>query len=340
VDRHARKAKSIGHTSVVFKIEQTDGRKIVWKPDSRLGPGRYRGEIAAYRLATLLGIDNVPPALPLDIERDELARAALGDAKAKQLFDEQVVFDGEVAHGSFTEWIDDYTVLPLETESQWRGWLKKDAAIPDDKTERAREASTLILFDYVTGNWDRWSGANVGSSNGRMLYVDNDGAFFESPPKSALARNKRELAGVDRFSKAVVEKVRSVSDEEIAKTLDILSKKAIDGVLARRKEALVIIEKKGAVLSLIARKAVRARCGSRPRDARRSAGTSRGRRVDAVRRWSPRCALRRGRRADRTRRTACSTRGPRWSTRSPRRSADRERRRPRARRASDATSPT
>jgi hypothetical protein len=84
--RHAQKAKSIGHTSVVLKIEQTDGKKIVWKPDSRIGRGRYRGEIAAYRLAVLLGIDNVPPAVPLDIARDELARAASGDAKAKELF--------------------------------------------------------------------------------------------------------------------------------------------------------------------------------------------------------------------------------------------------------------
>jgi hypothetical protein len=242
--RHARKAKSIGHTSVVLKIEQTDGAKIAWKPDSRVGRGRFKGEIAAYRLAQLLGIENVPPALPLDLERDELARAVENDEKAKQLLDDQIVFDGTLAHGAFTEWIDDYAVLPLEKESEWRTWLKKGASIPDAKKELARETSTLVLFDYLTANWDRWSGANVASSKGKMLYVDNDGAFFENPPKDGLARNKKNLEGVERFSKTVVERLRAVGDAEIASAIDILSKKAIDGVLARRKEALGMLENK------------------------------------------------------------------------------------------------
>jgi hypothetical protein len=242
--RHAKKAKSIGHTSVVFKIEQTDGKKIVWKPDARVVRGRYKNEIAAYRLAVLLGIDNVPPALPLDLGKDELARAVSGDEKAKELLDTQVVFDGTVAHGMFTEWIDDYAVLPLENDKEWRGWLKKDAPVPDDKKELARAISTLVVFDFVTGNWDRWSGANIATSKGKVLYVDNDGAFFDVVPKDGLARNKRYLDGVDRFSKSFVERLRAVTDDEIAKAIDIVSKKAIDGVLARRKEALAIVEKK------------------------------------------------------------------------------------------------
>ena len=243
--RHAKKAKSIGHTSVVFKIEQTDGKKIVWKPDARaLLRGRYKNEIAAYRLAVLLGIDNVPPALPLDIPRDELARAVAGDEKGKELFETQVVVDGDVVHGMFTEWIDDYAVLPLENDKEWRGWLKKDGAIPDDKKEQARAISTLIVFDYVTGNWDRWSGANVATSKGKVLYVDNDGAFFEVVPKDGLARNKRYLEGVDRFSRAFVERLRTVSDDDITKAIDVVSQKAIEGVLARRKEARAIVEKK------------------------------------------------------------------------------------------------
>jgi hypothetical protein len=110
----------------------------------------------------------------------------------------------------------------------------------------AEQTSTLVLFDYVTGNWDRFSGANVGFDKERrmLLFVDNDGAFFETPPKDGLARNKRHLEGVDRFSKSIVIRLRTVPDEEIAKSIDVLSKKAIEGVLARRKEALSIVENK------------------------------------------------------------------------------------------------
>ena len=243
-ERHAKKAKSIGHTSVVFKIEQTDGQKIVWKPDSRIGRGRYKGEIAAYRLATLLGLDNVPPALPLDITKEALARAVANDEKGKELFATQVVADGAVVHGMFTEWIDDYAVLPLEDDKDWRGWLKKDGVIPADKKDLARAISTMIVFDYITGNWDRWSGANVATSKGKVLYVDNDGAFFEAPPKDGLARAKRYLLDVDRFSTSFYTHLIFVKDDEIARAIDIVPKKAIEGVLARRKEAMDLMDKK------------------------------------------------------------------------------------------------
>jgi hypothetical protein len=244
VERHAKTAKSIGHTSVVFKIVGTDGRTIVWKPDSRIGRGRYKGEIAAYRLASLFRIDNVPPALPLDLPREELARALVADEKGKDLLETQVISDGAVVHGMFTEWIDDYAVLPLEKEKDWRSWLKEDAAIPDDKKELARAISTMIVFDYIIGNWDRWSGANVATSKGKVLYVDNDGAFFETPPKDGLARAKRQLLQVDRFSKALFTRLLFIGDEEVARAIDIVSKKAIDGVLARRQEVLAILDKK------------------------------------------------------------------------------------------------
>jgi hypothetical protein len=138
-------------------------------------------------------------------------------------------------------------VLALESNAQWRKWLELDAEIPGDKMQLARGASTLVLFDYLTANWDRWSGANIATSKalgGRMLYVDNDAAFFEDPPAAGLARNERYLDGVQRLSRSFVERLRSVTEDEIAKAIDILSKKAIDGVLARRREALAKVAKK------------------------------------------------------------------------------------------------
>src|SRR5207253_9695110 len=100
--------------------------------------------------------------------------------------------------------------------SKWRGWLKKGAPIPDDDVGLARQASVLVLFDYVSGNWDRFSGANVGFDKERkmLLFIDNDGAFFETPPKDGLLRNKTLLAGVDRFSRRLVRALRDAGDLE------------------------------------------------------------------------------------------------------------------------------
>jgi len=215
-----------------------------FKPDSKRGRGRWKGEVAAFQLARALDIDNVPRSIEERFSFDELVRAAADDEKAKALLEGEVITDGGAVTGAYIPWIDDYAVLPLENDKAGRGWLKKDGALPDEKKDLARAISTMIVFDYVTGNWDRWSGANIATSKGKLLYVDNDGAFFESPPKDFLARNKRTLEGVDRFSRSFVAKLRGLGDEQIAKTLELLSKKAIDGVLARRKEALAIVDTK------------------------------------------------------------------------------------------------
>ncbi|MEO8878706.1 MAG: hypothetical protein ABI461_24160, partial [Polyangiaceae bacterium] len=52
--------KSIGHTSVVFKLGLAGGLDAAYKPRSHVGGERFRGEIAAYRIARAWGLDNVP----------------------------------------------------------------------------------------------------------------------------------------------------------------------------------------------------------------------------------------------------------------------------------------
>lgn len=243
---HAKRVKSIGHTSVVFKIELASGEKLVFKPHSRRGPGRYKGEIAAYRLARALGLDAVPPAFAATFARAELAAAASSDEKATQLLDGEVLAENGVVKGALMPWIDDYEVLPLEKEplfSEVRGWLKKGAAIPPDKADLARATSTLLAFDYVTGNWDRWSGANVATSKGRMLYVDNDGAFFETPPKDALTRNQRLLDATDRFSRTFVEHLASAPVEAIGAEAQ-LSPRAIAGARERLAALRALVARK------------------------------------------------------------------------------------------------
>ena len=110
-------------------------------------------------------------------------------------------------------WIDDLSFLALEQaplSAQWKQWLRKSESIPDDQQELARQISTLVAFDFVTANWDRWSGGNVGidKATGTLLYIDNDGAFFEVPPAEGLQRNKKLLDGVDKFSRSFVTRLK------------------------------------------------------------------------------------------------------------------------------------
>jgi hypothetical protein len=242
-----RAAKGIGHTSVVFKVELTGGKKAAFKPASRRGPVRYKGEIAARRLGVALGIGNVPPAFFRTFDA-----VTLGDAKGA---DEMLVRDGRVK-GALMPWIDGLSFLALEQaplSTQWKTWLRRGETIPDDQKELARQISTLVAFDFVTANWDRWSGGNVGidKASGTLLYIDNDGAFFEVPPAEGLQRNQRLLDGIDRFSRSFVTRLRALDDDALDGALGeetsgvpLLSAKALAGVHARRTKLLAVIDAK------------------------------------------------------------------------------------------------
>jgi hypothetical protein len=248
--------KSIGHTSVVFRLKLEGGLEAAYKPRSKRGPSRYKGEIAAYRLAKALGLPNVPPAMPRSFARATLLKALGGEGTdaGALLVKEGIVADAGDVPGAIIPWIPHLELMALEEDpllSLWRGWLDTAEPVPEEKRALAAQISTLIVFDYVTGNWDRWSGGNVGfSPKARMLlFVDNDGAFYDTPPAAPLAAQKERLTAVRRFSRTFVRRLRTLDAAALRKALGdespdvpLLGEKALAGVDARREEALRIID--------------------------------------------------------------------------------------------------
>ncbi|HEY8073237.1 MAG TPA: hypothetical protein VIF62_03990, partial [Labilithrix sp.] len=204
----------------------------------------------ARRLAVALGIPNVPPAFPRAFRDAELRPVLAGE-----LYADEAIADGGSVRGALIPWIDKLEFLPLESDTSWKAWLRRGAAIPDDKRTIAADTSTMVAFDFMTGNWDRWSGGNVGfdRATGHVLFIDNDGAFFEVVPKDALARARRQIAEIDRWSRSFVAHVRALDDAALAKALGeeppgtpLVSSKALAGVSARRDEWLRAIDEKRA----------------------------------------------------------------------------------------------
>ena len=256
-DTSAPKAgKSIGHTSVVFKIELASGKKAAWKPNAKKVKGRYKGEIAAYRLAGALGLVNVPPACFRPFDAAAAAAALAANADAARLFaDEAIVEDGKV-HGVVIPWIDGLSFWPLEKEplrTEARTWLTAGSEIPADKLDLARQTSTLVAFDFISGNWDRYSGENVGidRTGAFVLYIDNDAGFMQAPPKDRVARNKVLLDATDRFSRRLVTRLRDLDEQRLAAAFGeetagkpLLSKTVVSIIAARVKELLAVIDAK------------------------------------------------------------------------------------------------
>jgi hypothetical protein len=246
------KAKSIGHTSFVLKLTLASGQVAGWKPRSRLplGDRRYRGEIAASRLGAALALLNVPRVEPRSFAAASL-RAVLPDFDAKALPDD----DGRV-RGAIWSWNPNYEIVPLEQPSAragWEPWLT-DARTPVPSNQRAlaRALSTLVAFDYVTGNWDRWSGGNAArdSATGTLLYVDNDGAFYDPPPADSLATQLGFLRRVVRFSRSFVGMLRAIDEAKLhvifgdeAPGEPLLSDRVIAEVDQRRKTVLEVVDR-------------------------------------------------------------------------------------------------
>ncbi|MFO0674060.1 MAG: hypothetical protein U0235_31320 [Polyangiaceae bacterium] len=98
----------------------------------------------------------------------ELDAGARGDARRRErprALAREVEADADDAvPGALIPWIEDLEVIRLESDpwkSRWRGWLLAGAEIPASDRAMAAGIATMIVFDGVTGNWDRWSGANV-----------------------------------------------------------------------------------------------------------------------------------------------------------------------------------
>ncbi len=254
-----RGGKSIGHTSVVFRVDFEGGLRAAYKPESKRGKKRYRGEVAAYRLARALGIPNVPPAGIRTFKRDAFRSALSSDAAALAMFDDEVVDEKGRVYGALMPWIDKLAFIPLESPTErvrWKKELENGGDLPADRVAQAAQISTLILFDALTGNWDRWSGANVGidRKTGTLLFVDNDASFFDPIPP-AFNAEMAVLRGVDRFPRALVGRLRSFDALQLADAIGeeepgvpLLAPRVIAAADQRRKEIVGIIDGKIGVM--------------------------------------------------------------------------------------------
>lgn len=102
----------------------------------------YRFNIAAYRLARVLGLDNVP----VSVERR---------------------LDGEA--GAITWWVDDVLMNGME---RW-----KNRVSPPDRETWTQQVESMRVFDALIANTDRNLGNMVITRNWRLWMVDHTRAF-------------------------------------------------------------------------------------------------------------------------------------------------------------------
>jgi hypothetical protein len=208
-------------------------------------------------MAAYLGLEGVPSAtmaeLPLAYLVARLSRDADGSADA--LKKKALLSDDLHVRGAEILWISD---LDPDGLKQFGGVpaLKKllTPARPIDRLEPvlSDHVSKMVCFDYVIGNWDRFSGGNLffNRTADRLVLIDHNGTFtpWGEPRKARMARL---LKNTERFSASLIAKLTQMTARDIKRTLNeepshskkpILTENEISLVLERRDALIAHVE--------------------------------------------------------------------------------------------------
>jgi hypothetical protein len=250
----SRSFKPVGHSSVVLRMRTVARVTAALKIRSREIPEGYRSEIAAYRISRLLGLDNVPPSVYRRATWKEIRHRFSQDAiDRRESIQRAVLWDEDgSAPGAAVYWVRGMRSIGLEHKAKWQSWLH-DGEIPNGKAALARDLSTMIVFDFLIGNWDRFSGGNLPSdaSKQRALLRDNDRSFSTPLLERRYDKLLDALTDTERFSKDLVRRLAALDEASIGAEL---ARDASDetGPLLSDAQIADILDRRATILSYIA----------------------------------------------------------------------------------------
>lgn len=249
-----------GGTSLSLRLDFASGGRAAFKPLQIHPQSDPRREIAAYRIDRMLGIGHVPPARSAAYSVEELVAAVEPSGRAHaaaRIAEEAIARDGKL-YGEVSWWIPEIKLVKLDGEpidepagqDAWSAYLQADAERPPAVRSMLSQIATVIVFDVLIDNSDRWSGNNTqGSPDGRILYfMDNTLAF--STFTIGHATNLSKLNKIQVFPRALIGKLRALTAETIRAGLRgddellgaLLTDAEIRAIIARRDHLLEYVD--------------------------------------------------------------------------------------------------
>lgn len=250
--------RPIGTTSLTFQVDLAGSIDAAFKPESRFHPRGWLAEVAAYRVARELGLDSVPPAVVRPVDRSLLRRRVeLADGVSWDDLESGLVAGGSGVRGAFIYWVPGLLRSDLDTPAgiaRWTGWLAQpregteDGDIPAEHAAIARDLSNALIFDYLIGNRDRWSGGNVRPiEGGRLVIRDHNLAFPHALGEGVQRRMLETLMRGRRFSRRTIERLAGLDEETLRSAIadhdpvSLLDDRQIADVMERREAILTYV---------------------------------------------------------------------------------------------------
>jgi hypothetical protein len=245
------RAIPISKRSLSLKLWLDNGIEAVFKPMLK-NNRRAVHEVAVFKLARHLNVHFVPPStirsLPLRLLVRLIKKRSpeVGENLQQNAF----VDNSGAVSGAVIHWVENLDSSHLKKMGGSSAFIKPLASInpSDNEDPLVKQASDMIVFDYVTGNWDRFSGGNlfVSPDGSELVLIDNNSTFA---PWSKRQKNRMVglLRQTTRFSARLIERLEKLTPENVDRVLSkapkatsqkLLSSKEIDLVLHRRDSVL------------------------------------------------------------------------------------------------------
>ena len=237
-----------GGSSISFRVDFADGSRGAFKPLQTNPQSVPRKEVAAYRLGRLLGLHQIAPSLMHALSREEVLGKLAPDSEwTRARIENETIFEGGKTVGALMYWIPNVVDMHLDTTEgieHWADWLSQGTAIPQDKAALLGQLSTLLLFDLLQNNSDRFSGGNLlGSPDGRVLYFMDNAFGFQVDP-DGHQRCWSYLKRAQKFSRSFFVALHDLDKPRLAAALAqdpsgaLLTDEEMDALLSRRDRAL------------------------------------------------------------------------------------------------------
>jgi hypothetical protein len=256
----ARVRVNRGGSSISLRIDFDNGARAAFKPRQTNWQSMPHKEIAAFRIDRLLGLSAVPPAIGRSLPLGDIYANLLPDSVfARPRMEAEMIPDGDQIPGELSWWIpvidwatiDRHRVDQLDGVVTWTRYLTVGVDMPERNRSLLSQISSMLVFDLLINNSDRFSGGNTRvSEDGEVLYfMDNTLSFGSS--RVGHSKVRAYLERCQKFSRSLVAKLRRLETADLRTVLEhdrgpfaeLLTDEEIEAVMARRDVALEYIDR-------------------------------------------------------------------------------------------------